>query len=74
MKTWAGGGSYGWPAPPGRDRQNWGAAGTRHRWKTNRFNVSHIAPEARSAQSRTIGLRPHLQPRLEHYRYAVQVL
>jgi hypothetical protein len=38
------------------------------------FNVSHTAPEARSAQSRTIGLRHHLQPRLEHYRYAVQVL
>jgi hypothetical protein len=38
------------------------------------FNGSHTAPEARSAQSRTIGLRHHLQPRLEHYRYAVQVL
>ena len=37
------------------------------------FNGSHTAPEARSAQSRTIGLRHHLQPRLEHSRYAVQV-
>ena len=31
------------------------------------FNLSHTAPEASSAQSRTIGLRHHLQPRLEHY-------
>jgi hypothetical protein len=38
------------------------------------FNGSHTVPEARSAQSRTIGLRHHLQPRLEHSRYAVQVL
>ncbi len=39
MKTWAGGGSYGWPAPPGRDRQNRGAAGTKHRWCENRVLV-----------------------------------
>jgi hypothetical protein len=34
------GGQLMWPAPPGRDRQNWGAAGTRHRWfKTGPSNT-----------------------------------